>query len=36
MDMDGFKRMKPAVFEEYAKVGKKSESIRTLLKLLKK
>ena len=36
MDMDGFKRMKPAVFEEYAKVGTKSESISTLLKLLKK
>lgn len=34
MDMDGFKKMNPAVFEEYAKVGKKSESIITLLKFM--
>lgn len=36
MDMDDFNKMNPAVFEEYAKTGKKSESIRTLLKLLKR
>lgn len=36
MDMDGFKAMNPEIFEEYAKVGKKGNSIRTLLKLIKR
>ena len=34
MDMSDFKQMNPAIFEAYAKVGKKADSIRTLLKLL--
>lgn len=36
MDMDAFKNMDCSIFEEYIKVGKKSSSIRTLLKLLKR
>lgn len=36
MEMEDFKQMNPDVFEEYIKVGKKAESIRTLLKLMKK
>ena len=35
MEMDDFKEMNPEIFEAYAKVGKKGDSIRTLLKLLK-
>ncbi len=35
MELSDFKQMNPAILEEYAKVGKKAESIRTLLKLLK-
>lgn len=34
MDLGDFKRMNPAILEAYAKVGKKADSIRTLLKLL--
>lgn len=34
MDMDEFKKFDPMVFEEYIKVGKKSDSIVTLLKYL--
>lgn len=34
MDMSDFKQMNPAIFKAYAKVGKKADSIRTLLKLL--
>lgn len=33
-DMEAFARMNPRIFEAYAAVGKKSRSIRTLLKLL--
>lgn len=36
MGLSDFRQMDSAVFEEYAKVGKKSDSIRTLLKLLKR
>lgn len=36
MDLSDFKQMNPLIFEEYAKVGKKGNSIRTLLKLLNK
>lgn len=36
MEPDDFKQMDAGVFEDYAAVGKKAESIRTLLKLLKK
>lgn len=36
MEMDDFKRMDAKVFEDYIAVGKKAESIKTLLKLLKK
>ncbi len=35
MELSDFKQMDSAIFEEYAKVGKKADSIRTLLKLLK-
>lgn len=34
LDMDAFGRMDASVFEEYAAVGKKGNSIRTILKLL--
>ena len=34
MDMSDFKQMNPAIFKAYAKVGKKADSIQTLLKLL--
>ena len=34
MEMDDFLMMNVNIFEEYAKTGKKSESIRTLIKLL--
>ncbi len=36
MEPDDFRQMDAEVFEEYIKVGKKADSIRTLLKLLKK
>ena len=36
IDMDGFRRMDAGIFEEYTAVGKKADSIRTLIKLLKK
>lgn len=35
MDLNDFGQMNPEILEAYAKVGKKSDSIRTLLKLLK-
>ncbi len=35
MELGDFRRMNAEIFEEYAEVGKKSDSIRTLLKLLK-
>jgi hypothetical protein len=35
-DMEAFKKMNPQVFHEYIKVGKKSNSIQTLLKLLER
>lgn len=36
LEYSDFCNMNPTIFEQYASVGKKSESIRTLLKLLKK
>lgn len=36
MDLSDFKQMDPAILEAYAKVGKKADSILTLLKLLKR
>lgn len=36
MEMEDFKRMNTGIFEEYIKTGKKAESIKTLLKLMKK
>lgn len=36
MDMDDFMEMNSNIFEEYIKVGKKAESIKTLLKLMKR
>lgn len=36
MELEDFKRMNTEIFKEYIKVGKKADSIRTLLKLLKK
>ncbi len=36
MEPEDFRQMSAEIFEEYAKVGKKADSIRTLLKLLKK
>lgn len=35
LDLNDFRQMNPAILEAYAKVGKKADSIRTLLKLLK-
>ena len=35
MELSDFNQMDPTILEEYAKVGKKAGSIRTLLKLLK-
>lgn len=35
MDLNDFRQMNPAILDAYAKVGKKGDSIRTLLKLLK-
>lgn len=34
-DMDGFKNLNSSIFEEYANVGKKGDSIKTIIKLLK-
>lgn len=36
LDIEAFMKMDARIFEEYIKVGKKSESIRTLLKYLKR
>ena len=36
MDIDDFRKMDAGIFEEYVSVGKKADSIRTLLKLLKR
>lgn len=36
MELDDFRRMDAEIFEEYITVGKKADSIRTLLKLLRK
>lgn len=36
MDLSDFKQMNPAILEAYTEVGKKADSIRTLLKLLKR
>lgn len=36
MELEELKRMNSQIFEEYAEVGKKAESIRTLLKLIKR
>lgn len=36
MELNDFRQMKPEIFEEYINVGKKADSIRTLLKLLYK
>ena len=34
MDMDDFKKLDPKIFQDYIQVGKKPDSIKTLLKLL--
>lgn len=36
MELEDFRQMNAEIFEGYIKVGKKAESIRTLLKLIKK
>ena len=36
MDMDEFKKMDKTIFEDYIKVGKKADSISTLLKFLRR
>lgn len=36
MEMEDFRQLDPKIFEEYAAIGKKADSIRTLLKLLKR
>ena len=36
MEREDFMQMDAGIFEKYIKVGKKADSIRTLLKLLKK
>lgn len=36
MDLSDFKQMNPAILEAYTEAGKKADSIRTLLKLLKR
>lgn len=36
MELEDFKQMNAEIFEEYVMVGKKADSIRTLLKLLKR
>ena len=35
MDMDGINKMDKTIFEDYIKVGKKADSISTLLKFLR-
>lgn len=35
MELSDFKQMNPTILEEYTKLGKKADSIRTLLKLFK-
>ena len=35
MELSDFRQMNSAIFEAYAKVGKKADSIQTLLKLLR-
>ena len=36
MDMDEFYKLDKTIFEDYVKVGKKADSISTLLKFLKR
>ena len=36
MDMDEFSKMDETIFEDYIKVGKKADSISTLLKFLRR
>lgn len=36
MDMDEFNKLDPSIFEEYIKVGKKADSIKTILNFLRK
>lgn len=36
MEMEDFRQLDPKIFEEYAAIGKKADSIRILLKLLKR
>lgn len=36
MEMEDFRQLDPKIFEKYAAIGKKADSIRTLLKLLKR
>lgn len=36
MEMEDFRQLDPKIFEEYAAIGKKADSIRTLLKLFKR
>lgn len=36
MELEDFRQMNSIIFEEYIKVGKKADSIQTLLKLMKK
>lgn len=36
MDMDEFSKMDGTIFEDYIKVGKKADSISTLLKFLRR
>ena len=36
MELEEFKQMDAEIFQEYIRVGKKAESIRTLLKLMRK
>ena len=36
MDMDEFNKMNKTIFEDYIKVGKKADSISTLLKFLRR
>jgi hypothetical protein len=36
MDMDEFYKMDTSIFEDYIKVGKKTDSISTLLKFLRR
>lgn len=36
MDMDEFNKMDKTIFEDYIKIGKKADSISTLLKFLRR